>query len=299
MISSAKRRVIATGLFFVLVFAGDRIGGGILSRVFHSTQFRFSQLYSGDLPADVVFIGNSRGVHMFHRPPLADLSGQRVANVSFNGMPAELMPAIFTDYLQHHAPPKQLFIEVSCVGRRNEAGSLERFKILSPVSASIGALLAEQRPTVAWAGRVSLLFQFNSELFWRSLFFRNESDQDWIMDSRLSDNPEVALSSMPVRVFERSPTDAMAIRRLMQIARDAGTQPKLILAPYAPGYRDEMVGLQAWQDRLASELDAPILDYINAINDLDSFADPIHLNARGARQLAETMIERGDLNRAL
>ena len=288
-----RKHALAVLSFLVVVAVGDRVGGYLLDRVFHSTKFRFAQIYSGELPADVVFIGNSRGVHMFHRPPLEELTGQEIANLSFNGMPASVMPTIFADYLQHHPAPKQLFVEVSCVGRQNEPGSLERFTVLSSTSSSFDEVLDEQNPVAAWCTKLSHLYRYNSELFLRSLLFRNQSDQDWIMESTVDKNWEQGFQH---RNFVQSSADVDAIRRLMRIAADHDIEVKLLLAPYLPEYASQLNSIAPWLSWLSEELKTPIADYSAAIQERDSFADPIHLNPIGARRLAIEMIKRGEIS---
>jgi hypothetical protein len=51
--------------FIALLFAGDRVGGIFLhDQVMHS-QFRYSQLYSRLAAADIMLLGNSRGLTFY------------------------------------------------------------------------------------------------------------------------------------------------------------------------------------------------------------------------------------------
>ncbi|SMP68249.1 hypothetical protein SAMN06265222_11125 [Neorhodopirellula lusitana] len=269
-----------------LFLVGDRVGGYIMDRAFQSTRFRFSQVYSGDLPADLVFIGNSRGVHMFHRPPLEAISGQRVANISFNGMPAPMMPVIWNDYLEHHKAPSKVFVEVSCIGRDNEPGSLERFAVLMAHSPATCELMKRSRTQKYWWCQVSHLYRFNSELHRRSLFFLRNSDQDWIMDGQVpSDWHDPDFVSQHGQ-FQRSQDDVEAISKLIAIANQAGVEVELILAPYLPAYQAQLPSHAEWLAWLESELGQPIHDYSSALPDSKSFADPIHLNPEGAKTFA-------------
>ena len=52
---------------FALVFAGDRLGGRLLQKQVDSSLFRYSRLYRGDAAADILLVGNSRGL-TFYQP---------------------------------------------------------------------------------------------------------------------------------------------------------------------------------------------------------------------------------------
>ena len=228
---------------------------------------------------------------MFHPPALASVSGQRVANISFNGMPARMMPAIVKDYLKHHQPPRKMFIEVSCIGRVNEPGSLERFTVLMPRSADVNDVIEQSNSKIWWATQVSHLYRFNSELMWRSLLFWNRSDQDWIMNSVVSEQWLDSCSEDQIREFRFSSQDAVAIGELASIAESTGSEVELVLAPYLPSYKARTVSCDRWLREIESSLGRRVSDYSLAIEDTECFADPIHLNERGAALFAKMLLE--------
>lgn len=285
-------RVLA---FLVIAILGDRLGGYLVGRVYLSTRFRFAEMFAGRLPSDLTFLGNSRGVHMFHRPPLERVTGQRVSNLSFNGMPATMLPVLFADYVDHHEPPSKIFVEVSCIGRDNEPASLERFHVLTGTSRTFDATHRRHAPTDHLACRVSHLYRYNSELLWRSVLFVRETDQDWIMTSQLSDNWESQLTPGMIRQFRPSVVDMDSLKDLLALAEEHGTQTTLILAPYFPDYFAQTRGCDAWLEWIEKETGRPVVNYATALDDQALFADPIHLNPDGADRLASLMQERGDL----
>lgn len=115
------------------------------------------------------------------------------------------------------------------------------------------------------------------------------------MESIIDDDWELTCDLDARRSFEASARDADSIRRVIAIAKDHGIEFKLILAPYFPEYARRLDSMPSWLEWLSEELDTTIADYSLAIEDHASFADPIHLNWHGAKQLAQRMVERGDL----
>lgn len=290
-----RNHVLKILMFVALVLLGDRTGGWLLHKGFHKTQFRFAQVMNGQLSADLVFLGNSRGVHMFHRPAIEEATGKQMANLAFNATPAVMVPVILEDYLFHHERPTQIFVEVSCVGRENEPGSLERFSVLASSSQSVMPTLYQERPRTYWFTKLSHLYRFNSELLIRSLFFLKHSDQDWIMDSVVDEQWQNSLGEAGVPQFQQNEVDASALSRTAEICESHGIDVVFILAPYLPDYARQIQNKDSWLRWLETELGHPILDYSAASIDVDGFADPIHLNANGAKQLAELLSASGDL----
>lgn len=284
--------------FVVVTFVGDRVGGSVIERLFMNTKFRFAELYSGKLPSEIAFIGNSRGVHMFHRPPLQSASGRPIANLSFNGLPATMLPVVLEDYLIHHTAPQEVFVEVSCLGRVNEPGSLERFRIVTGQSASFDRVHRQSAPVDYAASEISHLYRCNSELLWRSVLFLRASDQDWIMTSVLRDDWKEVISPESIRRFDSSQADLQALQEMIQIADQHDVKVNLILAPYYPDYFELTEGVGKWLQRIEDQTGKKVLDYSTAIDQASLFADPIHLNPDGAARLSELMVKRGDLPRA-
>lgn len=145
-----QNRIVWAALFLALVWVGDRIGARVLDRAVMSTEFRYAELYKGTLAAEVVILGNSRGLHMFHPPAIREAAGRETANISYNALPTVLMPGLWSDYVSHQAKshqtlPKRLIFEVSCIGREDEAGSLERFKVFMSHSERLSEAIATLR----------------------------------------------------------------------------------------------------------------------------------------------------------
>ncbi|MEM7783715.1 MAG: hypothetical protein AAF939_03545 [Planctomycetota bacterium] len=284
-------KILLTLLFVGALFAGDRLGGEILEKIFLGTQFRFAQIYNGQLEADIVILGNSRGIHMFHPPSVAEVTGQKVANISFNGMPAQMLPMIWKDYLEHHQPPQILVLEVSCIGVIDRLGSLEQFSILIDQNPDIASLFADRNPVHYWGCQISRLFRYNSLLFMRSQMFRFRSDQDWIQNSII--NPEMLAAS-----FEESNQHAkklesnlVAIQKVIQIAKEHNVVVKPIVAPYLPEFFARLEGFDDWYQWTRQKLDMPLANYTLALEDPDCFSDHLHLNAGGAAALATLLDE--------
>lgn len=288
------RRIFLPIVFFLaILFIGDRVGGNLIDRVMMRTKFRYPLLYTGDLPADIIVLGNSRALHMFHPPAINDATGLRCVNLSFNALPTVAMPALWEDYLDRHDAPRQLILEVSCVGREDEVGALERFTTLMAHSPRINEVMVDHNPAEYWSARLSHLYRYNSELMWRSLFFLKKNDQDWIMQGTATEPQLARIMSHPIEPLIRSEKHVAAFRKIIAIAEKHDVEVKLILAPYHPDYLPAVAELPEWFAWIGQQLDRPIDDYRTEITDAAGFADHIHLNPDGARQLADKLSRDG------
>src|SRR5438132_887929 len=78
MMSDARRGMIWLAILAAVIIAGDHLLAIALGQVLVRSQFRFSRLYRGGNDADIIVLGDSRGVHSFYAPALEELTGLRV-----------------------------------------------------------------------------------------------------------------------------------------------------------------------------------------------------------------------------
>ncbi|QDV58772.1 hypothetical protein [Rosistilla oblonga] len=286
---TARRIGLAILAFTALVIAGDRIGARAIDRAVMSTQFRYSQLYRGDLPGEIVAFGNSRGLHMLHPPAIAEITGQPTVNISFNALPVVAMPALWHDYLQRHPAPKRLLFEISCVSREDEAGALERFTAYMFQSPMLCETMAAYRPEEFRASQFSHLYRFNGEFAIRSLFYLRGDDQNWIMPNDATEPQIDRMLSYGAEPILYSQPHVDAARQVLEFAEQDEVEVVLFVGPFHPRYLQIIPELHEWIDWLQEELGRPIADYSAAFSENEAFSDHMHLNPRGARRLAELL----------
>jgi hypothetical protein len=287
------RRWVAWLLGLVaLTWAGDRVLAAALAPLVLESEQRFSRLYRGGLAPDVVVLGNSRGVNAFYAPRLSEVTGLRVWNLSYNGMSSELAAAVFEDYLDRNRAPRVLVLEVTSVYSAHEAvRDLRLYRRFSP---RLAELNRRHDPKGAATSRLVHLYDYNNEMFGRTLFYQRRSDQDWINRGRIA--PELLASLDTLGTVElRMPADNLAaLDRLVRRARDAGIRVELVVSPFLPAYREKIGNYEEWKRRLSAELDgARIWDFSTSVADVDAFGDRIHLNQRGSELLLPQLLAAG------
>lgn len=272
----AKRFAVWFALLAIVVLAGDRIGAFVCSRVLVSSQFRFSRVYRGGSNADVLVIGDSRGVHSFYAPAIEKLTGRPALNLSYNSMSMPIAEALLADYLDRNSKPRTVIIEPTCVVV--DRGLVSELRTYAGLSQRLEALYASEHPRAAAAGRLFRLLPYDSEFFLRALAYLRRSDQDWInrnvIAPQLAAGPRGRWSPRPHQ------ENLDALRRLVPMLRSHGIDVKLVIAPY---HRSVMVDMNEITDGVTRSVPgARVLNYADAVEDSRSFADGVHMNADGS-----------------
>ena len=281
------------GLLLAIVLVGDRVFASMLERLFFESKFRFSMAYSGRLETDVLIMGNSRGANSFHHPTLEEGLGLRAANLSFNGLPAAMLPILLEDYLSHQPAPRVLIVEVSCVGGKRAPGTIERFSVLSSRSVGVRELQRKQNYKLYFSSEVFHLLRYNSELMWRSLAFLRKSDQSWAIQGQIGDElVEAVDAESSFKMLDQSTEDVDAIKRLIAIADSKSIRVELVFAPYLKAYRERIDDFEAWLTWMEKSLGRSIVDCSLEIEDSTMFADRLHLNAKGGKEFTSILVEK-------
>ncbi|PYQ34197.1 MAG: hypothetical protein DMF57_06935 [Acidobacteria bacterium] len=275
--SDVRRALIWFVALVAIVIAGDHVLAWVLHKVLMRSQFRYSRLYRGGNSADLIVLGDSRGVHSFYAPAIEEVTGLRAMNLSYNSMSPRIAEAILMDYVEHNRPPRMVVIEVtSSIVSGALASELQTYAGLSP---RLAALYAEEHPVAAVAGRTFRLFPLNSGFFLEALHYMWQTDQDWIH----RDAMPPALRTRPRNPWRLVPfaDNVDALVRIVGLLHHRGIEVRLVIAPYGPS--NVPVNVTAYAALITRRAQTPVWNYVGAVTDPDEFADQVHLNERGSR----------------
>lgn len=276
--------------FFVLLFAGDRIAGHFLQRPVGQSQFRYSRLYRGDAAAEILLVGNSRGLN-FYQPYLEEATGKKTFNLSYNGLPMDIAKVLIQDYLDRYPAPGTMVVDITNCDRVND-DLLAGFLTYSGVSYRLDTLIHSKLPKVWWGGQVSALTHFNNEIFQRALFHRNKTDEDWLRDHVISGKLAAEAGKEPYNL-EIHPYLIQQLKETVAFAHAKGVKVELVIGPYIPGF--VVNNLDALKAAVEQSTGLPVHDYRSALSDPTDFSDFRHLNKKGAKTYIDLMIREGVL----
>jgi len=302
----------------LLFFAGDRLFGWVLKQLTEKSQFRYSRLYQGKAKADILLVGNSRGL-IFYQPHIEKITGKKTFNISYNGMPINLAEVLVKDYLEKYPAPKQMILDVSMCDRLNKS-LISGFNIYTPYSQRMYDLVHLNDTTGAVAGKFFNIYRYNSEIFQRSMFYLNKSDEDWLLDRVINDvmvagitdyKPDTIIIEEPriIKPEDRkerllknitnqitsvisgnSNSEDEYVKGVMEhlaatvnFAKSKGVDVQLVINPYYPPYLDKLVNLDLLKAEAEKVTGMKVHDYSRSVTDPEGFGDYQHLNKAGSR----------------
>jgi hypothetical protein len=269
----------------IVVVAGDRLASLVLSQPLTRSEFRFARIFRGGVNADVVVIGDSRGVTSIDVAQVERLTGRRAFTFAYNGMPLTVSEALLAEYLQRNRPPRLVMLEVtSAVESPGLLADLHAYAALSP---RLTALYAAAHPTSARVGSLLTLLRFNSEIYLRTLYYLRRPDQDWTNHRAMSEDEAVRMRSAPPWILRARSENLVALERMIRMLEARHVEVRLFVGPYLPEYR--LPDLDRFVALIAGRTHLPVWNYARAVTGASNFADVFHLNDKGAAQLAGRM----------
>jgi hypothetical protein len=292
------KRWLVVAAAIVVFFAGDRTGGLALDELLERSPQRFCRLYSGRMAADIVCLGNSRGMFSLAAPEIAKATGRTAVNISYNGMTVQIARALFADYVRDNGAPKLLVIEGSFVTTETGRGLVAEYKPWFNQSPGLLALGEKYCLSEANATQLTWLYRYNSELALRALYYlaRRQSDQSPRMTGSISAKLLEEVEESEPAALEVQPDELAALKNLVSEARAAGTEVKIVFAPYLPAYADKITNLKSMMDEVSQATGSEVVDITHSISDTKLFADRVHLNPGGVAEATKLLLERGVFN---
>ena len=301
-----RKHLVWISSFLCLAFGGDRLAGYFLAKITDNSQFRYSRLYNSTEDADILFVGNSRGLTFF-QPEAERLTKVKTMNLSYNGMPADLAKCLVMDYLDRHAPPKVMIVDVTMCDRENDVLK-SGFNLYTPKSLRLDTLLRGMTTggdkfagtKVVVGGNVSHLYRHNSEIFQRVLYHRNKTDEDWLIDRVINEKAatDTALSSYKVRMF---PNMVVHFKEMIDYAKSKGVEVKLVINPYFPAFAESAEMKDSFLIPLKTSVETatglPVHDFSTALTELDEIGDLQHANKKGSIRYMNILLEKGILSK--
>jgi hypothetical protein len=269
---------------FAIVYGGDRLFGYFLQKQTDASQFRYSRMYAGEAQADILLVGNSRGLTFF-QPYIEEITGKSTFNLSYNGLPMDVAKVLVQDYLDKYKAPKTMIVDITSCDRINDE-LLTGFLTYAQHSPRLDALIKEKKSDMWWGSKITRLMCYNNEIFQRALSYRSNSDKDWLLDRVISAKlvTDVAKNNYPLDVHEYLVTQ---LKELVQTAQAKGIEVKLVISPYFPEF--EVKNLSALKSAVEAATGLTVSDYRAALTDKSMFGDYMHPNKKGAMRYIDLM----------
>lgn len=122
--------------------------------------------------------------------------------------------------------------------RSGKRSALTGFLAYTDKSERLNTLIHNKELKAWWGGQVSHLFRYNNEIFQRALYYRNKSDEDWLLD-RVITEAQIIDTSKSTYELDVNPYLIRQLQETIEASLEKGVQAHLVIAPYLPGFTVE------------------------------------------------------------
>ena len=277
-----------------LFFIGDRIGGYVLKQLVLKSQFRYSRMYKGEAKADILLVGNSRGLSFF-QPTIEEFTGKETFNISYSAMPMTLAEVFVRDYLDRYEKPERMLVDVTICDRENPQ-LIAGFNTYTPFSERVFNLINMTNRNIGYGGRLSHIFRNNGEIFQRNIYYLNRSDEDWLLDREIGQRLKDDLVTVDTPSVRLVPRMVESLVRTVNFAKDQGVEVGLVVSPYYKPFADKLTNLDDMIAEVEKATGMKVYDYSRSMADATDFGDYQHVNIKGSRTYISLMQQDGLLN---
>lgn len=286
--SKLTRRITWSIALMFLFFTGDRLLAKILAKGVEQSQFRYSRMYRGEAEASILLMGNSRGLG-FYQPYIDKVTGERTFNLSYNGMTMDVAAVLIADYLEQYSNARLLVLDVTLCDRKS-VPFLTGFSTYAPYSKRLQQLIHQDNPAAYYAQQLSHLFRYNNEVYQRTLYYQNRSDEDWLLERNITKAMEKEVATeeyhIDLRLVEQ-------LKSMIDLAEEKGVKVQLVINPYYAPFAEILDGLDTFKLQIEEVTKHKVHDFSEALPQKEYFGDYQHLNQAGSQAYVELLKKEG------
>lgn len=171
--------------------------------------------------------------------------------------------------------------------------NLKILNYIHRISPRIVNLLKTQAPKVFYTSQIFKLYQYNTDFFYRNLYYLTKTDESWINNYKLSSalvEKTKAMDSFNMQINEESVQTLQSF-----LHKYPNLDVSIVITPYLPIHKSKMKGFDQSIEQLRSHLDVKVYDYTNVLESEVYFGDRVHTNKDGAIVIAGKMLTEGVL----
>jgi hypothetical protein len=208
----------------------------------------------------------------------------------------DLGKVLVQDYLDQHKQPKVLIVDVTMCDRpRPEL--VRQFRTYMPYSTRLEGLVKQYDAKAGTGANLFHIYRYNSEVFQRSFYYRNKTDEDWLLDRVISKNMLEKREFNDLKLLMDT-TMIAQLKELTHYAQSKGVEVKLVVSPYLPQFADAIrpYYLQPMKSYIEANIGLPLQDYSMALTESSEFGDLQHPNKKGSIKYVGMLYKDGNFN---
>ncbi len=277
MILFLKRVVI----YILIVFISQIVLYYAFNAIFSTySDFRFNRYFKND-NFEIFVLGNSRAVNSFNERQGSILSGKKVINLAYNGMPNNNI-IDFVDDINEKYIGKLIYIEISSLFEKSNSSN--EYSFYMDKSKFIFSRFKNTRY------RYIKLLSYNNEFFLRNLYYLNRSDQDWSNQNIINAAILKSISkAKPFNLIDDKHQFEERIQLIQSKCDDKGNKLVYFLAPYFPTYLSKALDY-GYLKNYFLQRNGTFIDLNQYSLPESYYADRVHTNSNGAVFLTQKLL---------
>jgi hypothetical protein len=277
MILFLKRVVI----FFLIVFISQLGLYFAFNAIFSNySDFRFNRYFRND-NFDIFILGNSIAVNSINERIGSVLSGKKVVNLAYNGMPNSNI-IDFVDDINEKYTGKLIYIEISSLFKRSNSSN--EYAFYMDKSKFIFSRFENTRY------RYINLLRYNNEFFLRSLYYLNRSDQDWSSQNVINVSILKSIAKdKPFNLINEKHQFEERIQLIQSKCDAKGNKLIYFLGPYFPTYLSKALDYD-YVKKVFLKRRLTFIDLNQYSMPNSYYSDRVHTNSNGAVFLTQKLL---------
>lgn len=251
-------------------------------------------MYKGEAKADILLVGNSRGLSFF-QPTIEEFTKKETFNISYSAMPMTLAEVFVNDYLDLYEKPEKVLIDVTICDRENNA-LVAGFNTYSPFSERVYNLVRDSTKSIAYGGKLSHIFRNNGEIFQRNIYYLNRSDEDWLLDREIGQRLKDDLVNVDAPSVKLRSEMVASLVRTVELLKKENIDVSLVVSPYYKPFAEKLTNLDDMIAQVEKATKMKVYDYSRSMEDPTDFGDYQHINIKGSRKYIALMQKDGILS---
>jgi hypothetical protein len=271
---------------------------GICVTLLQRSEEPLARMYTGNIKANLVVIGNSRALRLFDDSTLERELALKPANLSVQGASTVMSLAILADYLERQPKPDIIIHEITDLIYANRA--VHTLKMYSPHSDRLYALLYAEDKRAALSGVVFKTLNYNNASFRGIASFLPWGKRSHLLTGEMLASEVDASDASPTEYpsLEQNLQALIAIRKLCE---RHGVRYLPVVAPIHSSRCGLIVNFNEWVLQAQGVLGPghPLADYSrhSVFKDRALFYDPTHINRKGVEIFLKIIMDDGYLGK--
>lgn len=292
-----NRHLVFFAVVLVFTIIGDRLLGYTLESLYYSERAKINEkllVSTFETNADILIFGSSRAENHYNPLIISEHTNLSCYNLGFGGQNIYFHNGLLKTILERYTP-KVIVLELFDIDfeKTGASNDKEKLGVLMPLYSRSEAI----KSTILLRGQsekiknISKIYPYNSLMYKiiRNNFLPIKNDINGYLPLEKSWSKEIEKEESDIRLL-----DSVKIEALFDFIKTTIEAKSKLLIAVSPQYimKNKSKSLQFISSKIKKEFGIEVLIFLNDrkfLNNKSLFADPLHLNCKGADLYSEVL----------